>query len=652
MSYQSSEQCMAQLSDIEAIDYFFAKQMLDELSAELTPEYDEEEQALSFHIFLALQWSLRQGHSCLPLSALAEQTYWQDHENDQPGYQFPALALLQSLCERLNITGDANLPVVLEQSTSGHVLYLRRYWQFEREVAHALKQRMLLDDVKPAQLQRVKTLFPSLFPNVFQATSDSQQPDWQQVAVANAIGRKLSVISGGPGTGKTYTVARLLVAMFAAAEQGDFRVMMAAPTGKAAQRLKESIMNAKGQMLTQGIDAALVAQIPDEASTLHRLLGFRPQSLQLKHDQEQPLHCDLLLIDEVSMIDLPMMARVLRALPEHASLVLLGDSQQLPSVETGCVMADLSLSQVTGYSKRAAAQIAEISGQKVPVSEQGDCAYENASDYDYLTLLTESRRFGGEIGEFAQKVIGADASACRQMLLARQQTMTPEQSNFSFAHKPDIQLTYIDNPSLDNWLKAASYHYFQPIAKQSCLDDAMNYLEGFRFLVPGRQGERGVEGLNLRIEQWLAKRNSAITPGSHYQGRPVMIVENSYSTGLFNGDVGLIWPDETGRLVAWFEQEEGGYKRISLGRLPRVETVYAMTIHKTQGSEFKHVAIVLPEQESQLLSPELLYTGLTRAREHLYVAGDLSIWLAALSKSEQRYSLLRQRLSQRLQQLI
>ncbi|TCI02016.1 exodeoxyribonuclease V subunit alpha [Corallincola luteus] len=620
MSYRNSEQCQQQLADIEAIDYFFAQQM----SLELAPQRPE----LLFHLLLALQWALRQGHSCLPLSQVANKLFWDDREADKKGYLFPSQDRLADCLATISCAPDANKGVVYDAETG--LLYIRRYWLFEGEVAAALQSKLQLSPLSGQQQARLTGLLPQLFPVA--SAASLAEPDWQQVAVANAMGRKLSIISGGPGTGKTYTVTRLLAAL-QAAHECQLQIQMAAPTGKAAQRLKESIADAKCDMLKQGIDAAIVEAIPEQAATLHRLLGYRPQSLDLKFNREQPLRCDLLLIDEVSMIDLPMMARVLRALPDDATLVLLGDAEQLPSVEVGRVMADLTCAEHPGYSPQAAAQINELCGQQVPTAIN--------ANYDHLTLLTQSRRFGGEIGVFAKEVIEADIDATTKRLMDRcvQQ--------ISFQHNDANQLSYINAAMVEEWLPLASAHYFLDIARASTLDEAFAALARFRVLVPTRVGDRGVEQLNVRIEQWLAQRNGRIKPEQHYAGRPVMVTQNSYSTGLFNGDVGLIWPMEDGRLAAWFEQEGLGYKRISLARLPQVETVYAMTIHKTQGSEFAHVALLLPEQESPLLTPELLYTGLTRAKQHLYVAGGQHIWRAALAQKSERYSGLAERMQDR-----
>jgi len=613
MIYADSAACQKQLNDIEAIDYFLASQ--------ITKELDLQEEAVLFHLLVALQWALRQGHSCLPLLEVAEKTFWADEDNNQPGYVFSSLETIHQCLKALAISVEDNAPIVLDQQA----LYLRRYWQYEVEVAQSIAQRMNLSPLSEQEQSKAKTIFSQLF----NQSSLNNDIDWQKVAVANALGRQLSIISGGPGTGKTYTVTRIL-ATLQAVHDGQLKILMSAPTGKAAQRLKESIASAKEDLKINNVDNFIVNSIPEEATTLHRLLGFRPQSLKLTHNEKHPLKCDVLLIDEVSMIDLPMMARVLRALPDEARLILLGDADQLPSVETGNVLADIVCREHSGYQSDAASQIKSISGQAVPEN--------NSSLYSHLTLLTQSRRFGGEIGAIATEVISA------QSQLSWQRLKQNEQQSIYLEQEKNSELTYLADPLYESWLSQSCKHYFLKISMADNLEKAFSALSAFRILLPTRVGERGVEHLNQIIEQLLRRKNKAINPGDNYKGRPIMVVQNSYATNLFNGDVGLIWPDDNGKLVAWFEKEEGQYRHISLARLPAIETVYAMTIHKTQGSEFNHVAIVLPKKTMSILSPELLYTGLTRAKEHLYIIGSEAVWKSALNERSWRYSGLRTRL--------
>ncbi|WAJ71457.1 exodeoxyribonuclease V subunit alpha [Catenovulum adriaticum] len=706
--YLNLIQCQQALDSIEAIDYFFADKMfqfyqvdIDSQSNDLQPRFDENDYAQIFHLFLALQWHQRQGHSCLPLKHIAGITLWENEVEqtvqlnssatlpvaapaaNKPGFLFADHQQLTHLLNRLieyktkisTPVEPFQQPIIVENlllklsassdnsschvttsnqnthdqsdhditapsntnTTSTHV-YLRRYWQFENEVAQKIKEKSQHHPVSQQQIQAVKDIFTQLFP---QTQAHLNEPDWQQVAVANALGRKLSIICGGPGTGKTYTVTRLLAALQASSladshKSNSLNIKMAAPTGKAAQRLKESICGAKEQLKAAGLDLQILDAIPEEASTLHRLLGIKPNQTMPKYNPLNLLECDLLLIDEISMIDLAMMARLLRALPDSTRLILLGDAQQLPSVETGNILADLVANYQVGVSPKAAEQIKQISGQAVVINP--------AQKADHISFLTKTHRFGGQIGEIAKEVITANPVNSWQRLSRHK--MTPNEAEQlkldQFSDSP-IELALIEPSQLETFINAACQQYYLAISRASSLKQAFDALAKFRILVPNRVGQTGVEQLNIQIEQALSKKIANLKINQHYAGRPVMVTENSYTNGLFNGDIGLIWADENNKLQAYFETESG-YKKVSLARLPLVETVYAMTIHKTQGSEFSQVALILPEQTNPLLSPELIYTGLTRAKQKLIILAAKPIWYAALNTQLNRYSGLAHRL--------
>lgn len=629
--YPNSDSCQQNLHTVEAIDYFFAQQML--------VEFDCQHNDLLLHLFIALQWSLRQGHNCLPLQAIADQHCWHDQETAHQGYQFPSLSALQQCIQVLpisseNIASKYNAPVVFDYQA----LYLRRYWLFEQEVAQSLSRRISQFCLEQVDLARAEGMIRQLFSD---STSIAGQVDWQQVAVANALGRRFTVLAGGPGTGKTFTVTRLLATLIASTT-GAMQIKMAAPTGKAAQRLKESIAQAKLDLVAKGVEQNIIDAIPEQASTLHRLLGFRPQSTQLQYHRDNQLACDLLLVDEVSMIDMAMMARLLRALPDRCILVFLGDAQQLPSVESGRLMADLSCQPHPGYSPQTAQHMQKLTAQQVPVVDAA-----GAATYDHLTLLTKSFRFGGEIGALATEVIATQAKASWQRLQQHRSQLLPAEMDHStelVAIDDPADMANITDSSMEQWLRRCCEHYYLPLLEAKTADQAFAALAQFRILLATRVGARGVEQVNRQIEYWLAAHQPKVIAGSHYGGRPIMVTQNSYSTGLFNGDVGIIWRQADGRLVALFEQQGQGLREVSLARLPQVEPVYAMTIHKTQGSEFAHVALILPQHPSDMISPELIYTGITRAKKRLYLAANQQVWQDGLKQRMTRYSNLSQRM--------
>lgn len=577
------------LPGIADIDLYFAERLCQWLECE---------EDWLFHTLVGASHALNQGHSCLELAAWAGEPQWQDGPNT--GYRFPPLADWQAKLEALPIGPDDNAPIVLDAGR----LYLRRYWRFETELASRLRHCMTQPQ-QPIDQKAAKAALHDLFPSL----AEEKETDWQAVAAANALFNGFNIIAGGPGTGKTYTVTRLL-ALLAMTSPQELRMRMAAPTGKAAQRLAESIRSAKAD-LNGRVDLITLQQIPDEATTLHRLLGVIPNQLDFRHNERTPLDCDLLLVDEVSMVDLPMMTRLFRALPEHCRVILLGDADQLPSVAAGSVLADLAQRPHPGYSPERAKALKTL-GLTVPVAKSSQLTAPN-----YLSYLYKSRRFEsqGGIGTLATQVINGEAKASLATL-----------------QSDDPSLTWIPLEQTQNQITRWVNQWYRPIAEAATKEAAFDQLFQFRLLCPARVGPLGVEALNERILKTL---NPSRAP--FFKGQPIMITENHYGVGLYNGDIGLIWPDDNGQLLAWFAQGED-YRPLAPGRLPRFETVYAMTIHKTQGSEFERVALVLPEKTMGLLSRELIYTGLTRAKRELFVVGSEVVWSEGVAKRVERFS--------------
>ena len=581
-----------------AIDSFLASHLCDWLDC----RQDWLRQSIE-----AVSEALREGHSCLNLA------YWAGSvRGDEAGaYRFPELPRWLEQLRTLPITPDDQAPLVLDRER----LYLRRYWRFETELAEAIGARLQSLPVK--QPERVRESLKQLFP----AMDEGGETDWQAVAAANALQQKLTVVAGGPGTGKTHTVTRLL-ALLAQTDSGPegepLRIRMAAPTGKAAQRLGESVRAAR-RSLAELVTEETLALIPDEASTLHRLLGVIPNRIQFRHGRDNPLKLDVLLVDEVSMIDLPMMTRLFRALPEHARIILLGDPDQLPSVAAGSVLADLALRPHPGYSRERVQQLDAVGLEVEQAEHQGA---------DYLSYLYRSRRFSrtGGIGKLARQVMAGDAEGSLETLRAREEGL-------DWIPPEEVQ------PQIERWVK----QWYQPIARAQNKEAAFEALAAFRLLCPTRVGRQG----SLALNEQILKR---INPEGRrfFRGQPIMITENHYGVGLFNGDIGLLWPDDENgddQLFAWFPTAEG-YRPMAPGRLPPCETVYAMTIHKTQGSEFERIALVLPEQSHHVVSRELLYTGLTRARSEVTVCGQDEVWKAGVRNPVERHSGLGERIRQ------
>ncbi|MGY6040560.1 exodeoxyribonuclease V subunit alpha [Aeromonas sp. AE23HZ002T15] len=451
----------------------------------------------------------------------------------------------------------------------------------------------------------------------------------QKLAAATAAARPFAVISGGPGTGKTTTVAKLLAILVETGlQQGKApAIRLVAPTGKAAARLTESIGSA-----LQALDLApeVVTAIPTEAGTLHRLLGVIPGRSQFRHHKGNPLHLDLLVVDEASMVDLPMMARLLDALPKSARLILLGDKDQLASVEAGAVLGDICSFISQGISLEQADWLSRQTGYRLQSSPIG------APVRDSLCLLAKSWRFDKHSG------IGQLARACNDGDVAALEAVWGQGFN-------DISLHPWVGDAYEGLIAqgVAGYGAYLKAAREgqdpAAVFEAFN---GFQILCALRDGPFGVEGLNQRLELALSKAGLIQRDGDWYAGRPVMVVRNDHGIGLYNGDMGLCLPDDTGRLKVWFEQPDGSQRSLLPSRLPPHETVYAMTIHKSQGSEFAHTVLVLPDGPSPLLTRELVYTGITRAKARLALYGDRALLAQAVRKKTERYSGLAERLGE------
>jgi exodeoxyribonuclease V alpha subunit len=464
------------------------------------------------------------------------------------------------------------------------------------------------------------------------------------VAVANAINKKFSIIAGGPGTGKTYTVTKLLAALVMLNSSSslnekpnaDLKIALVAPTGKAAQRLSESVTNAL-QGFTGQISATVLSKIPQEAQTLHRLLGVIPNSVNFRHHQDNLLNIDVLLIDEVSMVDLALMVRVFRALPSHCQIILLGDADQLPSVAAGSVLNDLAPKPHRGYSPENHQYLSQVSQcVNLPQWKKSPKSSGLTLAADHVVFLDKSRRFDGEggIGKIASHVINGRFSESWQLLTEK---LVIDNNHQDVLQSGDT-LCLLEGKA-SSWLAAFVSEYYAPIFAQKTVSAAFKQLQKFRILCATRVGEQGVESLNEQVQNILIKRGDINAFETRYCGQPIMINVNNYSLGLYNGDIGLLWKNELGHLMAVFEQANNEYKWVNPARLPQHETVYAMTIHKTQGSEFEHVVMVLPEQsDNKLLSRELMYTAITRAKQKLSIATLANVWRQGVTTKTTRYS--------------
>ncbi|MFL8989543.1 exodeoxyribonuclease V subunit alpha [Pseudomonas sp. QLc11A] len=515
-------------------------------------------------------------------------------------------------------------PLVL----SGKRLYLRRYWAYERRIDLSLRERLTEHESTPNDLlQRLTGLFGPARPG--------EVIDWQKLACALATRSAFSIVTGGPGTGKTTTVVRLLALLQAPAVEAGMplRIRLAAPTGKAAARLTESISQ---QVRTLKVSEAIREKIPSDVTTVHRLLGSRPGTRHFRHHAGNRLPLDVLVVDEASMIDLEMMANLLDALPAHARLVLLGDKDQLASVEAGAVLGDLCRDAEAGwYSPQTRQWLEAVSGESLQaggLQEDTQGAHPLAQQ---VVMLRHSRRFGegSGIGQLARWVNQQQPEEARKLLSARS-----HDDVYGLSLKGEQDRT-LERLLLEGHGEGPQgyRHYLTLLRKQrppldSPLDDSswtdwarevLQAFDAFQLLCAVRKGPWGVEGLNQRVTEALLRARLIDSDQQWYEGRPVLMTRNDYGLGLMNGDIGIALklPEQEGhgkqvlRVAFPRNDGQGGVRFVLPSRLNDVETVYAMTVHKSQGSEFAHTALILPDALNPVLTKELIYTGITRAKD-------------------------------------
>jgi exodeoxyribonuclease V alpha subunit len=538
----------------------------------------------------------------------------------------------------------------------GRALYLRRYWDDERRVAAQIGMRSRA--VLPVDAAMVRAWLDRLFPADAAAPTDGEGAiDWQKAACAIALRSKLSVLTGGPGTGKTYTAARLLALLYAVDPAPErLRVALAAPTGKAAARLRQSIEASLAELqdrLGESLPLrALTAHI-GAARTLHSLLGARPDTRAFRFDAAHPLELDVLIVDEASMIHLEMMAALLGALPSQARVIFLGDKDQLASVEAGAVLGDLCRDAHRGrYRGSTAAYVEAAAGQRIPAAFLGD----GSSLAQQTVMLRASKRFGGAIGQLALAANRGDAAGAAGVLRDGDNPAVAWLAAESASAVVRLALAGREatGGATDAEGAVGMYGgyggYAAALRARPQGDDAsahaawtlvvLRAFERFRVLCAVREGEWGVMGLNQAIERAMVAQGLLTKAGEWYEGRPVIVTRNDAGLGVFNGDIGIVLkpPARGAALRAYFLDGEA-LRSVAVSRLANVETAFAMTVHKSQGSEFAHTVLVLPREPSRVLTRELVYTGVTRAREAFtLVTGRAAALAEALAHPTRRAS--------------
>jgi len=494
-------------------------------------------------------------------------------------------------------------PLILDEKNR---LYLYRYWDYENRLSTTIKNR-IKEDIQGIDKSILMDSLNRLFTN-----NGIDEFNWQKVAGVIAAYKKFCVVTGGPGTGKTFTTAKILALLLELSRKNKLSILLAAPTGKAASRISESIKVAKK---TLNCSDDIIDAIPSEAYTIHRMLKTIPGSPYFYHNVENPLTADIIVVDEVSMVDLALMAKLLSAVKNDARIILIGDRDQLASVEAGFVMADIcDRDNVHLFSEHFCNQFEKLTQCKMEVSSKKVKA--DPGLYDCMVVLKMSYRFidASGIGECSRAVNNGKFDETRSILKSN-----PDQIHWKKISGPKDLSMALPREVINGY---SDY--------LNCRDPnrALELFNRFRILSAVKFGALGVTELN-RLTEDILNRNGLIELDNvptypWYKGRPVLITRNDYNLELFNGDIGITMsePDsESKDLYVYFSGASGKPRRFLPHRLPEHETAYAMTVHKSQGSEFETALLILPVQDYPVLTRELLYTGITRAKNHISIWG-------------------------------
>ena len=516
---------------------------------------------------------------------------------------------------------DPAAPLVLE----GGLLYLRRYREYERRLALGLL-RIAAQPPPARDSSELASLFAALFPEA--------RTDRQAHAAAQALRRSLLLVTGGPGTGKTTTLARVLLLLLAQARFAGVdapRIALAAPTGRAADRMAQSLRMASLQLRDSGIEAALCDALPRDARTLHRLLGSIPGSPRFRHDATNPLPYDVIVVDEASMVDLPLMCKLVEAVAGGARLLLLGDPDQLPSVEAGDVLA-----AIVAATGDAGAALPEVEVEVDATPRTGDLFAEaDANARSRLPLAAHRVHLDRGHRQSAALDLAPLAAAVRDGDVERTLQLLRDDDALSGVNFHEGLADPLRGASRETLLAP-----WRALAGIRDPVQALAQASSVRLLTALRDGPQGANAVNARIEELLAGAQR----DAYFHGRLLLVTENSYRHGLFNGDIGVCLRGDDGAMVAWFGGGSEGVRPFHPATLPAHGGAFAMTVHKAQGSEFDRVWLLLPQQDARALSRELLYTALTRARSELHVCANETVLRAALSRHALRMSGLAARL--------
>lgn len=561
----------------------------------------------------------RQGHVCLDLSSIEGKELFKGENGIDP----VVCPTLNNWCKQLResaVVGNPGeyKPLILDDQSR---VYLFRYWEYEYKLSNSIKKRIHDSDMESG-IGLLKEELRRFFP-----LDDSEEINWQRVASYTSLIKRFCVISGGPGTGKTSIVAKILALLLTLTKPERLRIALAAPTGKAAARLQEAIRRAKEVL---SCPKSIKEAIPEDASTIHRLLGTIHDSPYFQHNDKNLLPVDVVIVDEASMVDMALMSKLIQAIPLQARIILLGDKDQLASVEAGAVLGDIcDTGSQHSFShsfrkdcEEVTEQIIETQRNETNESGIGDCVIQLEKNY----------RFGSDSGirAVSNSVNTGDGDNAINLMK-------------SGVYK-DITWKELPHPNdSPHVIKATIVQGYGDYLRARNPLEAFQIFERFRILCALRKGPFGVTALNILAEQILIEEGLIDPYMKWYPGRPVLITRNDYNLQLFNGDMGIVLQDPSmnNERRVFFPATDGTVKKFHPFRLPEHETVYAMTAHKSQGSEFDNVLFILPDRESPVLTRELIYTGITRAKKNVEIWGNEDVFCTAVSRYIKRTSGLR-----------
>lgn len=549
-----------------------------------------------------LSLKMSEGHICIPINNIPQL-------DDQPYFEHYPIKSFDEIAapELIGSADDLLKPFIVHQGA----LYTQRYFKYESKIFSFLKA--CTQQSSPTNLPFTASTISSLF------GYNPHETNWQAVAAVNAMMHRFSIITGGPGTGKTTTIAKLLYLLFL--QNKDIKVAIAAPTGKASARMSESLQRAAHQF-DEATQTFFKSLIPN---TLHRLLGYIPNSIYYKHNTDYPLPYDVVIIDESSMVDVALFAKLVAAIGPDTKLILLGDKDQLASVEAGSIFGDIC--QAVNLNAFTPSHLQLLN--QYTLINPNDEKFSKEQFSNHIVALQQSHRFTSDsgIGRFAKGIIESDSYILEEFLGLQDKAIHFDQN--------------YDADYITNFAKS----YLNYIQTEDIFEALLAFNQ-IKILCAIKDGPTGLHQINKLVEQSLAHKQWIQPYQAFYEHKPIMITKNDYNLGLYNGDIGIIRKDQNGTLKAWFIENEAErrVKCVLPGFITQYDTVYAMTIHKSQGSEFDEVLMVLPDQYNPILTKELIYTGVTRAKNKVYIQSDKEIFLHACQQPVSRGSGLKERL--------